>query len=341
MAKITLLHWNIQSLSQRKSSEDRNGGALINYIAWVVGQTQPNIISILELKNNAVDTVAPQLIAAIDLVNGEADPDNTKWSYVNIDSGENGEAYVIFYQAGHKFKPLEEKKARIFNLTTQAKVTEKEGSLEFNSKRSIKGGREPFYMAFQTDEEKKFTVIAVHLMFSEVIPYREAGLENVGKVAQNKNVLYKGKATPLEASLTAGDFNVYYSDGLPGSYRTLLDLPSDPATTERTTLISYIGLVPPETSMDYRVSAYDNIFLFKRTSPPPKIDGAVLDLIDDSATEPKGSGLLSDPAEAFDREFIRDGEEIQNIPPEDYEDSFRIVKRGVSDHLPVVLTFEI
>jgi hypothetical protein len=340
VAKITLLHWNIQIFSEGKTKKP-NAAALINYIAWVVGQSQANIISILEIRNNAVDTVVNRLIPAIDFVNGEEDPENTRWKSVKVDSEWNNEAYVVLYQKGNNFKPLLFGGKPICNLTDQADVTEKEGSLEFNTNGAKYGGRMPFYIAFETDAEKKFTIVAIHLMYGDTLPIRESGLENVGQVAQNKKILYKGKATPLEASLTAGDFNVDYNSGHPGAYLNLLDLPSEPATSELTTLIQYIPIEPPKTSYDYRVNAYDNVFLYKPKDPPDKVDGAVLDLIDDSTEEPKGSGLLSDPIGAFVRDGIRDKEEIQNIPPEDYEDSFRIVKRAISDHLPVVLTFEL
>jgi hypothetical protein len=67
-----------------------------------------------------------------------------------------------------------------------------------------------------------------------------------------------------------------------------------------------------------------------------------MDLIGASTTMGSG-GALVDAAGGFDASEMREkyGKYIEDIPPEDYNDSFRLIRGAISDHLPVYVTLEI
>jgi hypothetical protein len=340
LANITLLHWNIQHFSNDKADDMVNGNALINYIAWVVAKSKANIVSILEIANSAVDNVTDRLMRAIDVANGD-DPDNTQWRSIPIDSGKNHEAYVVLYRLGKNFKALTAVGATdvIRGLTNSARV-DKPGALRFNSGKTTSGGRKPFYVAFETtDTKKKFTVVALHVMFSSVLS--QIGVRNVALIAQNQAILYAGKKLDLDASLTAADFNVDFDFFFPGPYEGLIKLPSQYTTVEKTTLVKRTPPTPPPFSHQYRANAYDNIFLYKVKDPPLVPDGKVIDLLSESTTKPKGTGELTKQIEAFKADGITNGKAIQKIPPEDFEDAWHIVSEAISDHLPVFINIAI
>ncbi len=140
----------------------------------------------------------------------------------------------------------------------------------------------------------------------------------------------------MGASLTCGDFNVDFNN-FPLDYQNLTNI-SSAATNLRTSLVVN---TPPggfPLSTQYRANAYDNIFHYTAGGLPPALGGFVRDLILHSATAPPagpGTGLLANEAGNFVVGPIPFGHLIQNIPPNDFEDSWHIVKHAVSDHLPV------
>lgn len=331
MANIKLLHWNIQTWSDKKTS-NVNARALINYVARVILESNTNIASLLEVHSSYADAICKYLLASISSISKVA-PKNLPWRYVWIDSGER-EAYVVLFRTDSNFIALDATKSKkqILGLSNQAKVTEDKGTLEFCSTSSRRGGRQPFYISFKTtDTNKKFTVVAYHAMYGVATPY---GVNSAGLLAQNKAVLDTGVTVALDASLPSGDYNVYFEPKEP-AYANLLGLPSSFATDQKTSLKA---TTPPggyPDSIDYRSSAYDNIFFYNGKKAAVKSIGEVLDLIRESTTKPTGTGLLSGPITSFDRKGIRNQEMLQNIPPADFEDSWHIVRDAISDHLPV------
>ena len=340
MAQITLLHWNIQTFSNNKLN-NANGQALIDYIAEVVHQTGANLISLLELKNSAVANILAQLVPAINLANGAAPPN--QWRSIHINSQKNNEAYVVLYQLGNNFVPLQPAAGGglpINGLTNQTLVggVTPGGQLRFNSSLTQSGGRKPYYVAFQTtDTNNNFTVVAYHTMFGF---WSGVGVRNIGQLAQSRAILDAGATINMDASLTCGDFNGDFNPAVPGDYNNLMNVvPSNYQTTELTSLVNF---TPPggfPNPVQYRANAYDNIFMYDRNAVPPLNTGVVMDLIDDSTTiVGGGSGLMANEAGAFVRGPIQAGHLIVNIPPDDYEDAWHIVRHAISDHLPVSVT---
>ena len=334
MANIKLLHWNVQTWSDKKTS-NVNAMALINYVAHVIVKSNANIVSILEIYPYYATNICKLILASISAITKVA-PKDLKWKYVWVNSGVR-EAYVIFFQEGNNFVPWNAGKSdkQIFGLSNQAKVSEQKGTLEFCSTGSTRGGRTPFYISFKTtDTDKKFTVVAYHAMYGDATPF---GVRAAGRLAQNKAVNDSGVAVALDASLPAGDYNVYFDEADAWAYKTLLGLPASFATKEKTSLKAYTPPAGYKNSVCYRSSAYDNIFFYNGQKPSDKAIGRVPDLIRESTLPSTGTGLLSAAIGKFNRSGIRNGKEVQKIPPEMFEDAWHIIRDSISDHLPVLV----
>jgi hypothetical protein len=333
VADIKLLHWNIQTWSDKKSS-NVNARALLNYVAHVILESKANIVSLLEVHSSYADAICQHLLASIITIL-QIQPRACPWRYYWIDSGER-EAYVTLVKYGNNFVAWNAGKSdkQICGLSNQAKVTEQKGTLEFCSTSSPRGGRLPYYTSFKTtDTNKKFTVVAYHAMYGDSTP---DGVRSAGLLAQNKAVNDSGVAIALDASLPSGDYNVHYEVNQ-WAYANLLGLPSWYATKDKTSLKAY---TPPEgysNSMDYRSSAYDNIFFYNGKKPSNQPVGRVFDLIKDSTLPKTGTGLLSRAITNFARSGIRNEILLGKIPPASFEDSWHIVRDAISDHLPVVI----
>jgi len=339
LARITLLHWNIYQFSNNKVN-NANGAALINYIAEVASQAGPDIISLLEVKNSAVNNIVARLIPAINLKNGEAPPN--QWRSISINSQKNHEAYVVLYRIdrvlpltpgiGGGTDPIN----ALSNQTLLANGTPG-GVLRFNSSLTTNGGRKPYYVAFRTTDGKNFSIVAYHTMFGIHSPI---GVRNVGELAQSRAILDNGATVNMDASMISGDFNVDFDPLHPGPYDKLLNtLPSMQSTNAKTSLVNF---TPPggfPTSVEYRKNAYDNIFKYRRAGKPTDLGGHVVDLINESTRLPVGTALMAPEAGAFIPGPILDGNLIQNIPPRDFEDAWHIVRHAISDHLPVYVSF--
>jgi len=340
---ITLLHWNIYQFSNNKLN-NANGAALINYIAEIVFQSQANIISLLELKNSAVNNIVARLIPAINLKNGEGPPALNQWRGLGINSQKNNEAYVVLYKLNSGFEPLTTGPGgpEIHGLTNERLgiLGVPTGALPFNASLTTNGGRKPYFVAFRTTglNPKNFSIVAYHTMFGV---YSPLGVRNVGLLAQSRAILNAGVLVNMDASLTSGDFNVDFDPLDPAYQNLLVSVPSSQSTDEKTSLVNF---TPPggfPTSAGYRKNAYDNIFKYKRSGKPAAGGGRVVDLIYESTRNPVGNGLMAPEAGAFVPGPILDGNLIQHIPPRDFEDAWHIVRHAISDHLPVFLRYEI
>lgn len=347
MANITVLHWNIETLSNEKL-DDGNGQALVDYIARVVIRSGANIVSLVEVKNSAAARFSADLIAAINVANGVA---VNQWHGLSIDSLKNSEAYVIIWQLGHNFVPLTPVGGvnAINGLTNQTLVAGIPGGvLRFNGALTKSGGRKPCFVAFKATDggDRPFTVVSYHAMFGSNLS--SVGVTSIGRLAQSRAIVNTGNIVNLDASLTCGDFNVYFDPNvIGGAYDNLMNVvPSAWSTTERTSLLnnSPIGGNGYPTSVQYRVNAYDNIFRYAQAGLPAVGGGTVLDLINDSTRPPPlgvGSGLMVNRITPFLRAPITNGAAIQNIPPRDFEDSWHIVRHAISNHLPVYVSMVI
>jgi hypothetical protein len=341
LATVTLLHWNIYQFSNNKVN-NANGAALINYIAEVVSQAGPDIISILEMKNGAVNNIVARLIPAINIKNNEGPPALNQWRSISINSQKNHEAYVVLYRIDKGFRPLT---AAVGGGTDPINALSNQtllpngtpgGVLRFNSSLTTNGGRKPYYVTFRTTDGKNFSIVAYHTMFGIHSPI---GVRNVGELAQSRAILDNGVTVNMDASMISGDFNVDFDPLFPGPYNNLLAaVPSTQSTNAKTSLVNF---TPPggfPTSVEYRKNAYDNIFKYRRAGLPPALGGHVVDLINESTTLPVGTAFMAPEAGAFVPGPILDGNLIQNIPPRDFEDAWHIVRHAISDHLPIYVS---
>lgn len=340
MARITLLHWNIYQFSNNKVN-NANGAALINYIAEVASQAGPDIVSLLEVKNSAVNNIVSRLIPAINLKNGEGPPADNQWRSISINSQKNHEAYVVLYRIdrvlpltpgiGGGTDPIN----ALSNQTLLANGTPG-GVLRFNSSLTTNGGRKPYFVAFRTTDGKRFSIVAYHTMFGIHSPI---GVRNVGELAQSRAILDNGVTVNMDASMISGDFNVDFDPLNPGSYDKLLtSVPSTQSTNAKTSLVNFTPPGGYPTSVEYRKNAYDNIFRYVRAAKPVGVTGHVVDLINESTRLPVGTALMAPEAGAFIPGPILDGNLIQNIPPRDFEDAWHIVRHAISDHLPLYVS---
>lgn len=341
MAKITLLHWNIRNFSRNKLN-NKNGPPLINYIASVVAESKANMISLIELKPSAAAEIIAELIPAIDKANEVLPP--TEWRAVKIDS-RHKESYVVLYQLGNDFEPL---KGDVgddpINYLTQQKIVDGKpgGTVPFNRSGGVgdpsakSGGRTPYYVVFRTtdsDPKQNFSIVACHIMMGK---YTEIGVRSAGEIAQSRVILNKGVKVEMQASFTAGDFNIDFNPAFPESYNKLLDFAYQ-ATNFKTSL-KVLPPDGPQLSYGYRSKAFDNIFQYHKTGLAKPDNGFVFDLINASAEA--GSGLFTEQATPFKREAISRGRGklIKKIPPVTLEDSWRLVLYAISDHLPVYVS---
>ena len=338
---VTLLHWNIYQFSNNKVN-NANGAALINYIAEVVSQAGPDIISILEMKNGAVNNIVARLIPAINLKNNEGPPALNQWRSISINSQKNHEAYVVLYRIDKGFLPLAPGIGGgtdpINALSNQTLLPNGSpgGQLRFNSSLTTNGGRKPYYVVFRTGDGKNFSIVAYHTMFGIHSPI---GVRNVGELAQSRAIIDNGATVNMQASMICGDFNVDFDPLDPGPYNKLLtSVPSIQSTNAKTSLVNFTPPGGYPTSPEYRKNAYDNIFRYVRAGNPTTITGRIVDLINESTKPPVGTGFMAPEAGAFIPGPILDGNLIQNIPPQDFEDAWHIVRHAISDHLHVYVS---
>lgn len=335
MANITVLHWNIEQFSLNKLN-NANGGALINYIARVILVANADIVAFIEVKNSAVGAVVANLSAALHAQAGGmgANP----WTSVFINSQKNNEAYLYVYRTDRNFQPVFPGgfgPVPLSGLSSQTIVGGVPGGyIRFNSSMTKTGGRRPFFATFRTtDTMQDFSVVSYHTMFGY---WKPIGVASAGLLAQSRVVTNAGVAVNMSASFTCGDFNIDFLTD-PGPYANLLAMPSTPSANARTSLVNNTPPLGWPTSVQYRLHAYDNIFRFQLAGAPPAA-GTIADLINESATAPVGTGLMAAWAGAFVRGPIPNGVAIVNIPPQDFEDSWHIVRHAISNHLPVFVS---
>lgn len=334
MAAVTLLSWNIETYGPGKLN-NANGQALVNYIAQVISNAGANVVSLIELKNSAAAGIVALLIPAIDLANGHAAA--TNWRSVIVNSRYNNEAYVLLYQLGNNFVPIPPNGAGAAAPPVNGLTSHTAAGLVvlFPSRMTRFGGRKPFFAAFNaTDTGNNFSVISYHVPFG-IFTYR--GVERVGQVGEVTQVNDGAANHAMASTLICGDFNQAYNAAFPWPYTNLLALPSFAAIVANTSLVNGTPPGGYPTTAGYYVNAYDNIF--ERNGG--NVGGTWVDLIMQSTTAPTGNAILQAQSGAFVRGPIQNGGAIVNIPPQDFEDGWHIVRHGVSNHLPVWVTVNI
>jgi hypothetical protein len=336
MANVTILSWNIETFGPGKLN-NANGGALINFIAQVIVNAGANMVQLIEVTNSVAAGVAAQLIAAIDLLNGHVGA--TNWRPVIVNSIYHHEAYILLYQLGNSFVPIPPNGGGAAALPMNGLTSRTAANLVilFPTRQTKSGGRKPFYAAFRTtDTNHNFSLVSYHVPFGNQTP---RGIERVAQVGQITVVNDGANNHNMDSSLISGDFNYDYVGGpITWPYTNLLNLPSHAAATNvKTTLVNNTPPGGYPTSGQYRLNAYDNIF----EKNAGNVNGNVVDLIYEATTAPTGSGVLQARAGAFVRGPIQNGGAIVNIPPQDFEDGWHLVRHGVSNHLPIWVTVPI
>jgi hypothetical protein len=336
VAAITILSWNIETYGPAKAG-NANSGALINFIARVISNAGANIVSLIELKNASAPGIVALLIPAIDLANGHVGA--TNWRSVIVNSNYNNEAYVLLYQLGNNFDPLPPNGAGanpppVNGLTWHTGPGGAGPVVLFPSRMTTWGGRRPFFAAFTTNLGVNFSIISYHAPFG-AFTYR--GVQRVGQVGEVTQVDDGAAIHAIASTLICGDFNQAYNAAFPWPYNNLLALPSFAAIVANTSLVNNTPPGGYPNTAGYYINAYDNIF--ERNCG--NVAGTWVDLILQSTTAPAGNGILQAQSGAFVPGPILGGALINNIPPQDFEDGWHIVRHGVSNHLPVWVTVNI
>lgn len=343
MAVINFLHWNIETLSNNKINNG-NGPHIINYIADVAANVNANMISIIEVKTSAAANLAAVLIPALQAAKNNGNP----WIGIASPNTPNAEAYFLLWETNNNFTTLPSSAVggpdpnREF---TVANANPPPVNLPFPSPATLAGGRKPYGATFQTtDTNHNFSVLMYHAMFGGLTA---GGVRNMGRLqAINSVDDGTGAFDIMDATIVAGDFNIDIIQ-LPAEYANLIAAVGQPAIdpanfmnpdAAKTSLVNSTPPVPYNNPLDYRVHAYDNIF----GRNAPYANAAITDLIYDSAVIGGMAGPLSAAITNFAVAHIRNNALLNNAPPpQDFEDSWHIVRDQISNHLPVSVSLTI
>lgn len=344
MANITTLHWNIETYGPTKWLNGNNANFL-EYIATLVNNVNADIFTMVEVKNAIGAGVVGQLSTSINNLQGIL-PANNPWRSVRINSMFNNEAYIVMYRTDRNFLPynlVNGAGANVVPTHAQGMDDVNGNRIQFPSRWTAQGGRRPLYVTFQTtDTNNFFSLFSYHAMFGNATPLGIHRLPSVDYVTQFDD---GPPATPIPATLIAGDFNEDFTP-LNFYYQNVLNLPSQQATNEETSLLNN----PPggDDPMAYRANAYDNIF---QRTPGAANWGLVTDLMVESSiiTGPQPPppaaqphvGNLSAAAGNFNlanigQRFINQA--VTQVPPADMEEAWRFVREAISNHYPVSVT---
>jgi hypothetical protein len=331
MPNITLLSWNIEHLGPKKYVHPRTGvinpnaNAILHTIAETAARRQANVISLLELSPSTSQNLIASLGAQLSWLAGG------QWGWEFIATHKR-DMYCILYRMGMGFDLLRAGNQVVKGYTN---LDAHGNALDFHSRSTRTGGRRPGYVAFTTTDrasrgqaEAVFTVICYHAMFG---PFSPVGLESVTKLGPVTTVDVGGTPTAVTASIIAGDFNVDMMVD-PEAYADAFELGRVAVLpTQRKYALSSIINVTwggyPNT-LDYRASAYDNIF----SRNAEMRAGAVIDMLD----EFKDGHPLAECTTFFNTAHLTNGTAITSTPPANNEDAWHYYRTGISNHLPVI-----
>lgn len=340
MAVVNFLHWNIETLSNNKINNG-NGPHIINYIAAVANHFQANMISIIEVKFSAIANLTANLVPAL---HGNM----ANWRAVTSQVNNNHEAYYVLWQTGNNFTGLPSQAVGGPNPNqgyAVANANPPPPALRFPSAMTRAGGRRPYLSTFQTtDTNNNFSVLVYHAMFGGFTPN---GVNNMGLLRSINQVNDgTGNLVNMDACIVAGDFNVDMIQ-YPGDYGNLTNNVSAPAVDPNnymdpreaaTSLVNSTPPVPPPNTLDYRVSAYDNVF----GRNAAQANAGVTDLLVDSSYLGGMNGPFVPDITNFATGPIRNNALLNNAPPpQDLEDAWHIIRDQVSNHLPVFVSLTI
>ena len=164
MADITLLHWNIETFAWANKYNTVNGPHYVSYFAQLVQNTNANIFSIVEVKNNLAGILPPALIIQLNALQGFTAV-NTPWRSVTIDSGKNSEAYIMLYRTDQGFHPVD---IQMGALNAGANVAPINGLGD----RTAAGGGLPFPTADLKNGGKKYLFTLHFKLPIPIIPFR-------------------------------------------------------------------------------------------------------------------------------------------------------------------------
>jgi hypothetical protein len=339
VARVNLLSWNIETYGPKKYVNPNTGvrapnaTAIVNTIAQTADEYDATIISILELSPSVVTDVAVDLCSLLG---------RTNWRYVVVPTHKR-DAYCILYKKNEGFNVLRNNDRTAVTGYTDLDANNRR--INFPSVATKAGGRRPGYVAFRTDDRMDdddnvvFTVICYHAMFGYWTYY---GVQNIPDLGPVSTVIDDDDDEyDVGASLISGDFNVdYMTDAAPYGNAAALGITAAPPAVDGNEAKSSLrdGMVPPypTTTVDYRVNAYDNIFL--RFDPALNLtvantDRGIIDMIQLFLP----GNALANRAQTYMKAAIRYGGQITRLPPTTAEDAWLLYRFAVSNHLPVLL----
>ncbi len=344
MADITLLHWNIEQLGDKKYNND-NKLPLLYYIASIANGYNADIISIVEVKNAQSPWVINTLFSFL----------NGTWGAVKRNTRKNNEEYIIMYRTDRPFVPIAFLNGQVIDSAwPECALTDTDiygNKIAFQSPKTPRGGRLPCYATFRTtDTNQRFSVLLYHGMYNSRQTF--IGVENIARLSMVRqfNGVGGAPAQPIQGSIISGDFNLDYNE-YNDIYGPLLAFSSNAVDTD-TTMVNKPPLTVNQPD-SYRANAYDNVFQRPPQARPIVNRGKVVDLIVESAiinNNPSlvppdavnSNGPLAQAAGHFDLQiinqklnYVRDTP-INQLPPIDVLSSWAFVREVISNHFPVI-----
>ena len=353
MAQIRLMVWNIEVYGPGKYGNRPNNVQLVNLIGTVLSAHNVNVFVVIELMSSVAEQVCFSLAQAANAATGHP------WAYGTLQCRTNGnrKSYGVLWRTNDNFA-ITADGAGNNNVALS--------TLEFPSNFSRRKGRKAALATFRTtDTNTNFVVSAYHAPPSARAIW---GLEALAETPALYTVDNAGVGQNVPARLLAGDYNLDVNVQPEYSWLTdpvpLVPPPMAPGqgagtvaiTNARTHLanmpeaVNRWGDILANWSMvpaDYRDAQYDNIFYLSPAALPNPV-GGVVDLIADVMNPASAVRAI---AQQFTTLNAANGWPAfpyafsvptpLNVNLNFAACAWMLMRFGVSDHLPVMLTITI
>lgn len=348
MATVTYLSWNLEKYGEGKFIKNSIGAANYSALLRAVADTAKgvgaNIIALLELCKGTAMDIGLNILDQLVLLDGG---DTPQWRGTTVETKKQ-DTYVLLWKNGYGFEGVDDGTGKDYVKGLVTKNTAGQ-DLKFHQggAKGNKGGRPPAYVLFKTNDrspnaEVLFTVLTYHAMYNSTAAVNATGVTSIAAAAEITQVTINANNYPVASSLIGGDFNAdllvdpaaYTALGLVGTGTVTSGL----GNAAKSTLLEK---TPPggfPNTVDYRKSAYDNIYCRAVTAGP---NGRVIDILDEFGIWGGAGGNLKHVAEMFDPSKVENGNLIASLPPKTRDDAWHIYSEAISNHLPVVTTVTI
>lgn len=348
MASVTYLSWNLEKYGPGKYIKNgigaANYSALLRAVAETAKAVGANIIALLELTSGTAMDIGKDILDQLVILDGGGTP---RWTGTTIQTPKQ-DTYVLLWQKGNGFDGVPDGannyvRGLVSHNSAGQLLKFQQGGAKGNS-----GGRQPGYVLFKTSDrggnaDVYFTVLTYHAMYNSNALVNATGVTSIASAAELTTVVFNANNYVVTSSLIGGDFN---ADLLvnPAAYNALGVVGTGTITAgmgnaAKSTLIEKTPPVAPIPTLDYRKSAYDNIYCRAVVAGPN--NGRVLDILNEFGVWQGAGASLKHVAEMFDASKVTNGNLIAALPPQTAIDAWHIYTEAISNHLPVIATVTI